>query len=229
MFERIVTDPYYAAQYEIKVLSRPDYAEGDDPEQVDYIIGPWVATLDNFLTEQEAERLIELGRNVGYERSTDVGEVFEDGSVERKLSTGRTSENAWCLSDECLDDPVANAVYDRMENLTSIPSGNSEALQLLQYKPGQFYKNHHDYIPLDRERKQGVRILTVFLYLVCYDQIHLLLVCCRHASRLTPFLRIYFHSTTERCGEGWRHRLSSPRFDGPAQAGTGLGLAEHSE
>lgn len=29
----------------------------------------------------------------------------------------------------------------------------------------EFYHAHHDYIPFHRERAQGVRILTVFLYL----------------------------------------------------------------
>jgi len=165
MFEKIVSDPYYASQYDIKVLSRPDYLEGDDPEEVDYITGPWVVILDNFVSEPDAKRLIELGQSIGYERSTDVGRVEEDGSVERKVSTGRTSTNAWCNTDECEQDPVAISVYERIHNLTSIPEDNSEALQLLQYFPGQYYHTHHDFIPLDLTRKQGPRILTVFLYL----------------------------------------------------------------
>jgi len=165
MFENIVSNPEFNAKYDIQVLSRPEYAEGDDPETANYIIGPWVLTLDNFLSAEEAERLIEMGHNVGYERSTDVGKVEEDGSVERKLSQGRTSTNAWCLSEECVNDPVSLAVYERMENLTGIPRSNSEALQLLRYTESQFYNIHHDYIPLDKERTQGVRILTIFLYL----------------------------------------------------------------
>ena len=38
-------------------------------------------------------------------------------------------------------------------------------LQLLRYEPGQYYLPHHDFIPIDVERQQGPRILTVFLYL----------------------------------------------------------------
>ena len=165
MFESIVSNPAFHSEYDIKVLSRPDYAEGDSAETVDYILGPWILTLDNFLSPAEAERLIELGQNMGYERSTDVGAIEPDGSVQRNLSTGRTSTNAWCLSEECVHDPVANAVYDRMEHLTGIPRANSEAMQLLRYTEGQFYNVHHDYIPLDKTRTQGVRILTIFLYL----------------------------------------------------------------
>jgi len=165
MFENIITNEEFTSQYEIIVWSRPDYAEGDDPESVNYIIGPWVLTIENFLSAEEAERFIEMGRNIGYERSTDVGEVYEDGSIERKTSTGRTSTNAWCLSEECLNDPVTKAVFERMENLTGIPQANSEALQLLRYFENEFYNIHHDFIPLDKMRKQGPRILTIFLYL----------------------------------------------------------------
>jgi prolyl 4-hydroxylase len=52
-----------------------------------------------------------------------------------------------------------------VENITDIPDSNSEYWQFLQYEVGQFYAAHHDYIPFHLERAQGVRILTVFLYL----------------------------------------------------------------
>lgn len=35
----------------------------------------------------------------------------------------------------------------------------------IRYEEGQFYRVHHDYIRHNVERQQGVRILTVFLYL----------------------------------------------------------------
>ncbi|KAG7342496.1 2-oxyglutarate/Fe(II) oxygenase [Nitzschia inconspicua] len=49
--------------------------------------------------------------------------------------------------------------------MTDISDANSECWQLLQYQVGQFYAEHHDYIPLHLERTHGVRIITVFLYL----------------------------------------------------------------
>jgi prolyl 4-hydroxylase len=165
MFDNIVSNPYYGEKYDITVLSRPYYAKDGTAEASNSQIGPWVMTLDNFLSEEEAERLIALGGAIGYERSTDVGEIEDDGSFERVVSQGRTSTNAWCNTDECNDDPVVNAVYERMSNLTQIPIVNSEPLQLLRYTPGQFYQSHHDYIEYEIKRKQGVRILTIFLYL----------------------------------------------------------------
>lgn len=194
MFEHIVSDSFYAANYEIEVLSRPDYAEGDDVETSSYQLGPWVLTLDNFLSPEEAEALVNLGAEIGYERSTDVGELEADGSMERVVSEWRTSTNAWCNTDKCNEDSVALSIYDRIQNLTQIPSANSEPFQMLRYEPGQRYGKwhkdsrssilrrseklpisygffvgdkgeHHDYISYEIKRKHGVRILTVFLYL----------------------------------------------------------------
>jgi prolyl 4-hydroxylase len=86
------------------------------------------------------------------------------GSYDKKVNTGRTSTNAWCQND-CEADPHTAAVIQRMEDITGIPSPNFEFLQLLKYEVGQYYQQHHDYIEFHTERKQGVRTLTIFLYL----------------------------------------------------------------
>jgi prolyl 4-hydroxylase len=154
MFERITTDPYWETYGSISVISSPAMTGG-----------PWVVTLDNFLSDEECERLIETGYEEGFELSTDVGEESFDGTHESVRSEGRTSENAWC-DDVCSEDPITGPVHERIEKLSGIHYNNSEWLQLLKYNPGQFYKEHHDYIPHEAEgRPQGPRILTVFLYL----------------------------------------------------------------
>jgi len=147
MFERLANEPYLS-KYDVNVLSRD----------------PWVITMDNVLTAEEAEILIELGANEGYVRSSDVGKRLADGTFDSKVSDFRTSYNAWC-QDDCYRDPVTTRVIERISNLTGIDDTNSEYLQMLKYEPGQYYKAHHDYIVHNRDRQQGVRILTVFLYL----------------------------------------------------------------
>ncbi|KAL3925541.1 MAG: hypothetical protein SGILL_000336 [Bacillariaceae sp.] len=57
MFQRITTDPYYVEKYEPKILSKD----------------PWLVTMDNVATEEECQKMIELGADRGYERSKDVG------------------------------------------------------------------------------------------------------------------------------------------------------------
>jgi len=80
------------------------------------------------------------------------------------VNSGRTSTNAWCVN-KCEEDPMAQSVMQKIEHITSIPQVNSENLQLLRYEPGQFYQTHSDYIPYQKERQCGVRILTFYMYL----------------------------------------------------------------
>jgi prolyl 4-hydroxylase len=147
LFHSITTDSKYAP-YAPVILSQD----------------PWVVQLDNFTTAEECQTLIDLGATLGYQRSEDVGETKFDGTVQGIQSEGRTSTNAWC-SEACETDPVTQRVVERIQDLIGIPQANYEFLQLLRYEVGQFYNSHHDYIGLDRKRPQGVRILTVFLYL----------------------------------------------------------------
>lgn len=163
MFSNITSLKEYK-QYEPKVLSRPEYLEGDTEESAEYQIGPWVVVLENVLSQQEAKRLIELGGSKGYKPSYDVGKVKADGSYESHIHKGRTSTTAWC-NGECLEDSVAQTVMDRIANITNTPQNNSEYLQLLKYEEGQSYVTHHDFVPEHKDRQSGLRIMTFFLYL----------------------------------------------------------------
>jgi 2OG-Fe(II) oxygenase superfamily len=116
-----------------------------------------------------------------------------DGTYDSVKQDTRTSHNTWCV-EECYNHTLNQNVIKRVENITDIPDTNSEYWQFLQYEVGQFYavsammfsfyqsslqrnqysdtprcfshsKEHHDYIPFHLERSQGVRIITVFLYL----------------------------------------------------------------
>lgn len=149
MFERITSDP--KNKENLTILSQP-------PK------GPWVITLDNFLTDEECDTLIRLGDERGYERSRDVGEKKFDGSYDSKESKDRTSTNAWCV-EECYEHEVTQNILEKITNYTEIPEENYEFLQLLQYEENQQYKSHHDYIDHHTARAPGVRIMTVFLYL----------------------------------------------------------------
>jgi len=97
MFERIVTEPWYQ-QFEPVVLSRPYYAEGDTAANATYRIGLWLIMFDNALSDEEADRMIELGGTEGYQRSTGVGELKSDGNYVATTSSSRTSTNAVSVS-----------------------------------------------------------------------------------------------------------------------------------
>jgi prolyl 4-hydroxylase len=127
MFERIAYGEEYK-QFEPIVMSRP-------PE------GPWLIMFENAISDEEAERLIELGDGLGFERSTTVGTKQADGTYDKKVIKTRTSSNAWCFK-ECMEDELAQRVVQRIENITGIPERNSENLQLLRYENGQYYNTH---------------------------------------------------------------------------------------
>lgn len=176
MFERVADDTGFTAELGlvVNVLSRPmEKAEEEvDEEELAVPSGgnavvedrPWVVTMENFVSPEECERLIELGGLRGYERSQDVGKRRFDGTYEGYENEFRTSENAWC-HEECNDDPVTRLVMDRIAAVTGIPEKNSEYLQLLRYDKGQFYRTHHDFIGHHVGRPIGPRILTLYLYL----------------------------------------------------------------
>lgn len=102
-------------QYKPNVLSRPEYLS---EETADYKVGPWVVMLEDFISEQETERLIELGAFEGYKQSSEVG---------KRKSSSRTSQNSWCQHD-CYKDPVSQRINQRIANLTGIPEENAEFL-----------------------------------------------------------------------------------------------------
>jgi len=162
-FEHIVGNEEFA-EYNVTVHSRPKQLEDDES----FVDGPWLITLDDFVSEEEAKRLIELGGLEEFKRSTDVGVLKADGSYTELTHSTRTSSNAWCL-DKCMADPVAKDVVSRIEHVTQIPQVNSESLQLLRYEEGEYYRTHHDLIEHQKDRAPGVRILTFYIYLNGYE------------------------------------------------------------
>jgi len=150
-----VTDPAYA-QYTPTVWSSPGGEHGG-------INGPWVMTFDTFLTDEEADALIEGGRREGFQRSTDQGKLNDVGEREKVVSKTRTSANAWCMK-KCTSMPLVQGVTKKIEDITGIPEGNYESFQILEYEEGEFYKRHHDSNMKD-QTPPGPRIMTFFLYL----------------------------------------------------------------
>ena len=114
---------------------------------------PWIVTFDNFLSADEADRIIQVGGR-GWQRSQ-----AGDG-----VQAVRTSSTAWCDAHHCQKDPVLTRVRERIANLTLVPEQNAEYMQVLKYETGQFYKPHHDQnSPMTSA--WGPRMYTFFMYL----------------------------------------------------------------
>lgn len=150
LFERILTTPEFE-KFGLKVLSQPN------PPTDDILDGPWVVTMDTFLSDAESDRLIQMGDEIGYMESKHF--------IANKTGNARTSKQAFCSDDACSGDLHMQAVDARIQALTGIPSNHSEYFQMLKYAKGEYYRSHNDYNPAHLQVQTGVRILTVFLYL----------------------------------------------------------------
>lgn len=145
LFTHIVTDEYYQ-QYQPNILAMPNPTE-EQRTNNGVLDGPWVVVLDEFLTEQECDRLVELGTKQGYEGSTGLGRKKFDNSYEDVLISGRTSANTWCSGNDCYHDATVQGIQKKISNLTGVPEPHFEHLQLLKYNEGEYYFTHNDLIP----------------------------------------------------------------------------------
>lgn len=127
--------------------------------------GPWVVTLENVINEKEAAVLIQHGVEHGWEESFTESDPTADGTTESEVSDYRTSTLAWCMEKSCLNDTIVAGVLDRLSNITNLPQYHSDWLQLLRYRKGNYYKEHHDLLHHQIYSMGGHRILTFYIYL----------------------------------------------------------------
>lgn len=170
LFEEWATLEEYR-KYEPIIWSSPDgnsYGLADDGGS-SVPKGPWVMTFDNFFSADEAQALIDGGKMVGFDRSTDQGAINAAGEMEKVVSQTRTSSNAWCIG-ACERLPQVQAVTSRIETITHVPKSHYESFQILEYSKNQFYRSHHDSSNRKDDSPSGHRILTFFLYLSDVEQ-----------------------------------------------------------
>jgi len=110
---------------------------------------PWLITIDDFLTSEECQHIIQQGGEIGFDLST------TENVVNRQY---RTSQTAWC-DGSCSESPIVQSIIERISTLVSFPTETMERMQLLQYGKGEFYKEHHDWSFATK------RVLTFYMYL----------------------------------------------------------------
>lgn len=121
---------------------------------------PWEppVVVDSILTKDDCRYLIEKANSL-FKPSGVVGVDGQDPS--------RTSETAWISK----DDPVAKKVFAKACDLTGKEMSCCEDLQVVRYKPGTFYKAHHDSCCDGSEAckkfetRGGQRVGTLLVYL----------------------------------------------------------------
>jgi len=116
---------------------------------------PWVALVEGALRDDEIAVLL---RERAWERASDAGGVGEDGRSKMVFSANRDTDVHWCKAG-CSSEPAVRRLISRLSELLMVHPDYFEALQLLRYRPGQYYRTHHD------ASSQGSRVYTAFLYL----------------------------------------------------------------
>lgn len=135
----------YTSDREIRVLSR--------------IEKPFILHLDNVLSHEECDQLIELSRN-----RLQPSRVVDTETGEERSVPGRTSKGMYF---DIKENEFITKLEKRFEELTSFPIEHGEGLQVLNYEIGEEYKAHFDYYPPNKiqEDKGGQRVATLLLYL----------------------------------------------------------------
>ena len=116
---------------------------------------PWLVVIDNLISPDEADELLEVANLFAYQHSKDA----------RYDESYRTSRTVHCGAlPRCRTDPSAKRLESRASELLGIPLDHSEPMQVVRYEVGDEYKTHHDQNAL-RDEPWGVRGLTLFVYL----------------------------------------------------------------
>ena len=117
-----------------------------------------IKIINNFLTAEECEKIIELARP-----KLIPSEVINDKSI----SNDRTSSGVFINKDENI---ILKKISQNVSKIVNIPIEDQEDIQIINYQKGQFYNQHYDACLDDdegckEERKNGIRKNTFFIYL----------------------------------------------------------------
>lgn len=119
---------------------------------------------ENFLSPEECRSLIE------YAQSRLVKSLVYEAAADQPDDKARISDQTWIYDTE--QHPVVDAINQRIHALIQIPPDRYEALQVVRYNPGGFYRPHHDACvgtPSEcrrmNDRFQSQRYLTFLIYL----------------------------------------------------------------
>ena len=128
---------------------------------------PQIILIDNFLTNEECEHIINIGDPL-VKQSEVCG---RNGSKLDKSRTSWTAHIGKKFINKDNKDPILMKVLEKSAKFGKREVKNIEPIQLVRYKPGQYFKSHYDYLdtrlPVYKKNveKNGQREITLFVYL----------------------------------------------------------------
>ena len=128
---------------------------------------PNIILIKDFLSFDECDHIIKVGDPL-VKKSEVCGKM---GSRPDKSRTSWTAHIGKKLITKDYQDKVLLNIYDKAARFCNQNVKNIEPVQLVRYKPGQYFKSHYDYLdtrlPLYKNNveKNGQRLVTFFVYL----------------------------------------------------------------
>ncbi|USK77941.1 2OG-Fe(II) oxygenase [Peribacillus frigoritolerans] len=114
---------------------------------------PLIVVLENVLSDEECDGLIELSKDK-MNRSK-IGVTHEVNEI-------RTSSSMFFQENEY---DILTKIEKRISTIMNIPVEHGEGIQILKYTPGQEYKAHFDFFTSSSTAVKNNRISTIILYL----------------------------------------------------------------
>jgi prolyl 4-hydroxylase len=97
---------------------------------------PRIFRLHNLLTAEECDGLVALGRP-----ELEASTVVDTATGEGMLSQVRTSQGMFITDNT----PLTLLIRKRIAHITLLPEENQEAISVLRYQKGAFYRPHQDF------------------------------------------------------------------------------------
>lgn len=125
---------------------------------------PILGSVDNFLTSQECNEIIEIGKMIVKPSTTGFGSTI-------KAHPSRTSQSGWVKHNATAG---LTRLTQYISSILKVPPNHFEPYQIVHYGPDQFYKYHLDSCNPDSDdytecvknlKKFGGRKYTVLIYL----------------------------------------------------------------
>lgn len=114
---------------------------------------PLIVVLENVLSDEECDGLIELSKDK-MNRSK-IGVTHEVNEI-------RTSSSMFFHENEF---DIITKIEKRISTIMNIPVEHGDGIQILKYTPGQEYKAHFDFFSSSSTAAKNNRISTIILYL----------------------------------------------------------------
>ncbi|MGG4411090.1 2OG-Fe(II) oxygenase [Niallia taxi] len=116
---------------------------------------PLIVVLDNVLSDQECNKLIEFSKD-NLKRSKIIS------SGEGEVNDIRTSSSMFFQGNE---NDILEKLEKRISAIMCIPIEHAEGIQILKYTPGQEYKAHFGFFNSASKAAKNNRISTLVIYL----------------------------------------------------------------